>query len=128
MTILDEIGAHLASLLLVDGSTGWTLCKAFLPASPDKVVLLSELGGLTPEQRVQMDHPEVQVRVRGERLGYSVARTKMQAIYSALHTYSGTLSGARYASIEAVQSPLGLGFDDNERPEIACTFRCARIR
>jgi hypothetical protein len=128
MAILDEIGARLTTLLLVDGATGWALCKAFLPASPDKVVLLSELGGLGPEQRVQLDHPEIQVRVRGERFGYAAARTRMQAIYDALHTYSGTLSGIRYASIAAVQSPIGLGFDDNERPEIVCTFRCARSR
>lgn len=124
MALLDDIGTKLTTDGLVDGTTGWTLAKAYQPDSPDTVVALYEVGGQAPQTRVGMDHPEVQVRVRGGAFGYAAAQTKIVAIKSALHTYSGTISGTRYAWVKAVHSaPIPLGYDERNRPELAYTFQ-----
>lgn len=128
MPLLEDLGTQLTGLGLVGGGSGWTLAKGFLPPDPDQVVALFETPGLAPEAAVDLDRPGFQVRVRGHRKEYDVARVKLEAIYAALHKLTGTLSGNYYVSILATGGALPLGEDRNERPEIAQNYLCQRSR
>lgn len=127
--LLDEIGQFLIDQNLVGGATGWTLAKGWMPPEPNKVVGVFEYPGEPPfAGRIEIDIPAFQIRVRAEKEDYVAARTEIEAIYLALHGYSGTLSGVYYVMITALASPLPLGRDENERPEIVQNFSAKRSR
>lgn len=126
--LLDEIGTYLTNQGVVGGATGWTLAKAYMPPSPDQVVALFETGGFAPELPVDLDRPTFQVRVRGTKMDYPGARAKIDQVVTELHKFQGTLSGVYYVMIAAMQSPMPLGYDENERPELAVNFRALRSR
>lgn len=90
-------GAHnldLTAAGVVEGSTGWTLAKSYMPLSPDKVIGLFETGGTAPLTQIDADNPAFQVRVRGLPYGYQEARDKLTEIQNALHTAQGVFTGA----------------------------------
>lgn len=126
--LLQDVLDVLVAAGLVDGGTGWKSALSNMPPDPDQVVALFETPGQAPGAAVDIDYPGFQVRVRGNRKEYDVARAKLEACYLALHKLTGTLSGTYYISILASGSVLPLGEDGNERPEITQNFQCQRSR
>jgi len=125
--ILDDIGTALESASVVGGATGWTLYKSYMPDSPDTSIAIFETGGGEPDQTQgdAYDMPTFQVRARGDAFGYSDLRTKMQAVFTALN--NATVSG--YVFIFADSSgPIPMGYDKNNRPELAWNFSTMKAR
>jgi hypothetical protein len=120
MPLLDDIGTAIANAGLTGGATGWTLCKSFEPATPDKTVTVYETGGAAPDQTPGEAHdfPTFQVRVRGAAMGYDAARTKLAAVYAALNDV--TISN--YVYVFSRGGAISLGYDENNRPRIVMNF------
>jgi hypothetical protein len=94
-----------------------------LPESPDDCVVLRELTGRRPYRTmrgVTLENPMVHLTVRG--LDYTTTRAKARLAWIALDGYAGTINGARYAFIEALQNVIGLGNDENGRCLFSCSF------
>ncbi|MCL5045573.1 MAG: minor capsid protein, partial [Actinobacteria bacterium] len=117
---LDEIAGYLATKGI--GVVGTDIFQSQLPAAPDACVALYETGGFPPELHAAVDHPTFQVLCRAK--DYAAARAKAEAVYAALHGLTETvLGGRRYLLIAAMQTPTGIGRDDNGRAEVSCNFR-----
>lgn len=130
--LLDDV-----STILSDGGIGtagstedWGLFTGFMPPLPDRVVGLFETGGtgsiramssgpgLTPAEQ-----PRVQVMVRGSAFDYKQARVKANDIFKLLDQMNEKIvNSTRYLWAAAIQSPIGLGLDNNHRPEISLNF------
>lgn len=121
--LLDDVISRLELAGVVGGSTGWTPFRAFVPPSPDQVIVVTETGGAEPDQTDGDKYEEVtfQVRVRGKPMDYASARAKAREVYLTLNNASlGTDYVYCYATTAA---PLPLGYDDNDRPELTWNFR-----
>lgn len=122
--LLDEIGNYLQTQGV--GTLGSTLFLSVMPDTPDDVVSVYDYGGLPPVMTLgagaaKWEEPRIQVVARATT--YSAARTKIGAVFTALHSLLNTsLSGTLYLSIEAVQSPFTLDRDTNGRVRCACNF------
>jgi hypothetical protein len=72
------------------------------------------------------EEPRIQAVARAAT--YSAARTKIGAIFTALHAVNNTtLSGTLYLSIEAVQSPFFLERDQSDRVKMVCNFHVRKV-
>ena len=138
MALLDEVavqlvGQSVAGLPGTTGvtATGWTLTKAHLPAAPDKVVAVFETGGRANEMMDGglLDRPTFQIRVRSSPNDYATARTKIEAVRTALHLIGNeALSSRYYAGITADAEPIPLPVDQNNRPGLVMNFSAWRSR
>lgn len=131
MTILlDDLDAYLTAQGVI--STGWTLCKAYLPDDQDLVVALFETGGY-PAQELRRENERVtfQLVVRASRLDYVTCRAKWQEAFDALQdaqemTGSSPLLLPGVAYIQAMHyGPVSLT-DDKGRPNLKSNFRVMR--
>jgi len=61
--IKDLLTAHVAISL-------WAIEISQLPDAPDRVIMISDTGGIEPNPKWQLDFPTVQVMVRGNVSGY----------------------------------------------------------
>lgn len=135
--LLDDIGDHLVAAGVVDGATGWSLFKSFLPPTPDQAVAIFETPGQPPDVlkdgdgTPSYDYPGLQVRVRGSGMDYATARQKIYDIFEALHQAEpdGVSGDPTIVYIYAVQSaPMPLGHDPSNRPELTWNFQIMRER
>jgi hypothetical protein len=124
--ILDEVGALLEAgghgvVKTAGNDPAWPIHKGALydgtAAHPDDAIALivgpgsapiTEMGGV-----VAAEVPSLVVQVRSR--SYSTAHSKAAAIWTALHMQHGNLSGTTYYLMEARQSPMPLGRDENSR-------------
>jgi len=122
---------------LIEGATEWSGFAGYLPPEPNQAIAVFETPGAPPESKpdgsteTEYDEPTFQVRGRGEKFGYEALRTKMGAIYRALH--GSELSPASgdpvYVYVYARQSgPFPLGLDENNRPGLTWNFKALRER
>ena len=99
-------------------------------AAQDALVALIETPGLPPvrtHDAARYELPVVQVVSRGMPYGYAAARQKAQAAWDVLDgVRNQTLGTTFYLWIDALQSPGGLGADENNRPVIVFSIRAAR--
>ena len=139
MMLLDEIGTRLddSGIASSSGDDGWVLVKSMLPDSSalqNKIVALIETPGEAPDGYTELDKPHFQVLVRGDSIAtvsssYSVARAKIEAIKTDLHTLGpATLSGRHFPAIWALQDPFLLEMDSSDRPVLVINFRAFRSR
>jgi len=61
--IKDLLTAHVAISL-------WAIEISQLPDAPDRVIMISDTGGIEPNPKWQLDFPTVQVMIRGNVSGY----------------------------------------------------------
>ncbi len=123
MALLDDIAAYLKSQGLVP--SGWRVCIYFMPPSPDRVICLSEYGGNTPQVKVLLDEPGLQIRVRGQSEDPQTPRGVLETIRIALDGLGPlTVGSSNVRWIKAVQSaPMSLGIDGQDnRWEFVCNF------
>jgi len=131
--ILDDVATYLVAqtTLTVGGTTG-TLGKAImLDTEPDTIAVLFETGGGASEYAfststgtvaVVYEQPNLQLLSRSTT--YTQARTVAETVYTTLNGLgTTTMTGTRYLSVDAVQSPFSIGRDDNERYLVSVNFR-----
>jgi len=119
MAVLDDIGTFLTNQGVV--STGWTLYLGWLPSTPDLTISVFEAGGYgTPDDHaIENLQQTIQVRIRGQKLGYEVARTKWQSMFDALH---GAAPGTCIYAM-ALQDGPTVWYDESERPNMTAYFK-----
>lgn len=92
MSILDTIGDKLIAEGVVNGISGWTLSKCYLPNSVDgitnNVVAVFEREGPGTEPGVTL--PKISIHVRAGENEYNVARAKAQEVIDVLDNTSLT--------------------------------------
>lgn len=113
---LNEIGSYLEQKGI--GVVGNDIFFAQVPENPDDIIAIFETGGFEPELLFDkvIEYPTFQIWVRG--LDYETARSKIQAIFELL---SGNTE--IYPLIHAMQSPVSLGQDEQNRWEFSCNFK-----
>lgn len=135
MGAVADVQAYLRDQDLVDGSTGWTSVQRFMSDVADRIVVVTEDGGASPEARTASGMGEaalgeagVQIMVRAEARASDVTYAKAQAIIDALHGLGPTTIGSRTykRTLSLTLEPVSAGFDDTERPIHTCSFRLTR--
>lgn len=122
-----EVAAYLEAEGVAGGDTGWALFTGFLPASPHRAVAVFQAGGLAPEGKNPLRHPQVQVRVRGGLNEQTAPYEKMEEVLAALRRVRNQVIGAGYyAHLLPESDVLALGRDSSDRHEYVVTFRAAR--
>ena len=135
--LITDVLDYLVAESLIGGETGWARMASFMPPTPDKMIVVYETGGFPSESapsgsaETEYDEPTFQVRGRGDEFGYEELRTKMGAIYRALHEseLAPTSGDPVYVYVYAIQSgPFPLGLDKGSRPELTWNFKALRER
>lgn len=125
MALLDDLATALDAAAVTGGVTGWTATKAYMPNDPDKIVHVTETGGAASEQgETGYDHPSFQVLVRSSAFDYQGARTKADAVITALNN---TQTGSTVFMFHR-HAPLPIGYDQNDRPLISINFDAMKVR
>jgi hypothetical protein len=122
-----EVADYLEAEGVAGGDTGWTLFTGFLPTSPHRAVAVFPAGGLAPEAKNPLRHPQVQVRVRGNPQEQTAPYEKVEEVLAALRRVRNQVLGAGYyAHLLPASDVLALGQDQSQRFEYTVTFRAAR--
>jgi len=123
MALLDEIEAYLDTL----GTITYPIRKGFLPTDIDAVMVLREVGGIAAElgfgfAGIYLEHPLLQVEVRGPANDYVAPRAQIELAYQALPKLQATtLTGTLYHLAVPRQSPFLMYIDEKRRPVIGFT-------
>lgn len=136
MSVLEELAQYLE-----DAGVGTVATDIFGNGIPeddpndpvsDTLLALEETPGLPPSfvhggDGVDFENPSVQVYARAGEHDYDAAKTLAMAAFTALNKITNeTLSGTRYLSVRAVQSPYSIGVDDNGRHIITFSVNCSK--
>lgn len=135
MALLDELASYLQAEGL--GTVGTTIYKGSFPLDTattlDRPVLaLVEVPGFPPMRShdsppSRYEQPVVQVASRGASYGYEAARVQADAAWQALDGLANqVLSGTAYLTVQALQSPFLLKWDEAHRPVLVFNVRCQR--
>lgn len=128
-SLVEDIGARLQELGIVDGASGFRLCRGHRPDTPDAIVVLTQYAGSPSaySRAAAIERPGLQVMVRsGTRAG---AEAKAYAIADALDdernpTFS--VGETRYMRCERAASPSPLEIDHSGRHVWVVNFICWR--
>ena len=131
LVLLDDIGQALIDAGVVQATSDavdWFLFKGFMEDQPDRTVCLYETGGDAPDERLALDRPGFQVKVRGAAADYPAVRAKLQAIFTALHAQEGDIGGD-YVFVYATHSgAIPMGRDEKRRPSLAQNYIVLKAR
>jgi len=104
--------------------TGWCISIGVFPDAPDTIILVNQVGGLSPMPHLLLNEPSLQIAIRGAKSGYVAARYKMKDVIDALLGMNTTvLQGDTYRSCIQLGDAAFVGQDDNTRPIITANFR-----
>ncbi len=108
-------------------SSGWSIAIGKEPVSPDTVITIYDTPGDAPNPKWRLDYPQVQIRVRGSKRGYTAAHDKMEAIKNALLGRDPeTVNSSYYAAFWMVTDTYALPADELERPLFVTNWRFAK--
>lgn len=106
------------------GISGWTLNTGIMPESPDKVIVVSDTGGLPANPKWLLDFPSAQIIVRGIVGGYIAVYNEINTLKDILLGITSLdLLGDRYVSITQGSDVAFIGSDDNQRPLFSLNLR-----
>lgn len=107
--------------------TGWSINISKEPTKPDTAITIYPTGGTDPNPKFILDHPSVQVRVRGGIKDYNAGYAKAQAIKDALLGLpSQTVDGTVIVGVWMISDIAFLRYDDNDRPLFTTNWRLDR--
>ena len=118
--ILDAINVGTPSLL-----SGWVVTEGSMPTFPDMCITLYNSGGRSPEARLAIDYPNVQVIVRGTEKGYAAAEAKARDLKDIFHGITEAVA-APYPALKSclqVGDTAEMGRDETNRPRFVMNFR-----
>lgn len=117
LLVADTIGTLAAE-------TGWAITISSMPDQPDTMIGVFDGPSKSPDPRLKIDYPGVQVRVRGAINGYTGAKAKCQAIKECLLGLpSQDVNGDRWVSVSMIGDINYLGYDDKRRPQFSLNFQ-----
>lgn len=107
-------------------TSGWALYISSEPASPHTTITLYDLPGEEPLYSSGIEHPAVQVRVRGSPGGYLAAYDKARQIRDLL-VMGGPFSVGSATYNAWIEGDIGhLETDNQGRPIFVATYRLQR--
>jgi len=93
-----------------------------MPDSPDACISVHDTGGFDPEVN-DYNKPTVQIRVRGDKMGYQAAWDKAKEVRDTLHTlHNEVFGGTRYIQIMLQGDITDIGNDEKGRPLLVLNF------
>ena len=128
MGVVSDVQSYLETQGLIGGSTGWASIRRRIldgGGDLDKIVSIKEDGGGgSPEIKASsgigdaaIGKPGVLITVRAEANDGDASQAKAAAIFSALHSQSGSIGSGSYLVIQArTPEPVFVGFDERQRP------------
>ena len=123
--VVEELAAFLVAQGLA--TLNADLWLHVMPDEPDDAAVIIEYAGDEPDfvqndRKVELEHPRIQVAVRGELP--EVTRLRAEQIYQSLMKIDNELlSGTRYLSCVPVDTPAMLGRDESGRFMSTINFR-----
>jgi hypothetical protein len=118
---------------LLESSTGLTLVfstdlfVAKMPETPDECACVYDTGGWMPMADYEYDMPSIQIRVRGERMGYRAGWLLANDIKGALHGKANeTINNTRYIHIICNSDIMFVAWDESDRPIFSINFEIHR--
>lgn len=118
----DNIMNHLATNI-TSLTKGKNLYCDFAPDSKTFSVVVYNTGGAAPYQEVSIDHPTVQVMVRGGQNEHERVRAMAQQIYDLLNRKTNvTMDTVDVMYCQAIQTPQFMGRDEQGRWENVCNY------
>ena len=106
------------------GTSGWQTEIGAMPANPDKIIMITDTGGRTPNPKWLLDYPTVQVMIRGIVSGYLVTAREGKAVKDLILGIDAftTSEGDRWVSA-TMNGDLGfIGRDEEMRPMFSVNF------
>jgi len=118
---------------IIESSAGLSLVFATdlfvakMPETPDECVCIYDSGGGAPEANYEYDYPSVQIRVRGDRMGYQAGWALAKDIKDTLHGKTNeTINSTRYIQIVCSGDIIFVAWDELERPIFSVNFEIHR--
>jgi hypothetical protein len=114
--IIQVLLAAGTGTLAPDGT--WPIYEGQFPTTgDDQCILVADRGGRSPEVRIAIDYPSIQILVRSSKQGYVAARAKSDEVFLALQGIpSEPASYPELTSCVAAGGITFVGYDENERP------------
>ncbi len=115
---------HLKDLLATHvGVSGWAVEVGTMPSTPDRVIMISDTGGETPNPKWLLDFPSCQAMVRGNASGYIDTFREAKAVKDILlGVDSQDINDDRLVAVN-MQGDLGfIGRDEDMRPMFSMNF------
>lgn len=104
-------------------SSGWTIEIGVLPATPDKVIMISDTGGFDPNPKWLLDFPTLQILVRGVVGGYLATWAEGKAVKDILLGLSSAdVNDDRWDAVNILSDLSFIGVDENHRPQFTINF------
>lgn len=132
VVLAHDMAAYLVAQnigLTIEPTAGANLFVGVLPQSPDACVAIIEGAGSPPALNMdvlaKVDNPAIQIRARDP--VFPTGYATVMAVFKALHGLTETslvTSGAYVKAIWALQSPVHLGRDVNQRHEWSFNLHC----
>jgi len=105
------------------GTSGWTIEISQLPDTPDRIIMISDTGGIEPNPKYLLDFPTVQVMVRGTVSGYLAAWREAKAVKDLLlGVPAQVLNLDRWDGITQNGDLAHIGRDESMRPLFSINF------
>lgn len=120
--LVQKVVDYLRAQSSIDGTTGWRALQGYVPPDPDQVIVLTQWSGQAAQTRAGLDHPGLQVRVRGPKQDYKAAEAKAMELHALLHARTDVELGPEIRWLTSDHSPMLMGFDENRRPEFVENF------
>lgn len=135
MGAVTDVQTYLEAESLIGGGTGWPSSQRLMHDDSDRLVVISEDGGSSPELGAAEgvgEVPEADVgvhfMVRAAPMDSEASFGQALAILSALHGLKhASIGGQTYIRARAVTGePIFVGYDDRRRPIHTVAFRLKR--
>lgn len=105
-------------------STGWGIYISKEPTSPNTTITIFNTAGRPPNPKWLLDYPGLNIRIRGDKGGYSNAEDKAKEVKDVLLGLdSQDINGDRWVSVTMPGDIAFIGYDENERPMFSLNFR-----
>ena len=113
-----------AGLGTFNSTTGWNICFAREPKTPDQCITIFDSGGGEANPKWLLDYPSIQVRIRGAKGQYLAAWRKAKQVKDALLGLGPqSVNAHRIVSITMFSEITPIGYDENERPILTINLR-----
>ncbi len=115
--IKDILAAHVAVSL-------WQIEIGTMPDTPDRVIMVTDTGGIEPNPKWLLDFPTVQVMIRGNANGYLDTFREAKAVKDLILGIDSFTSadGDRWVSLTQNGDMAFIGRDDGMRPLFTINF------
>lgn len=111
----------------INAVSGWGIFYSIEPTSPETTITIFDTVGRASNPKFLLDHPSIQIRVRGPKQDYRLGYEKAQQIKDELLGIpSQVINGMEYIGIWMRSDIHHLDYDDEKRPRFVATYAITR--